>query len=269
MLGDRKKFYIGVDCEGAACVVGTPGKGLADSENYAFACRQAAREADAAARALFDQGAEEVWVWDNHHTGVNFDYDLLDSRCRIVLGSDSGTRFPGIDGDFGGVLFVGYHAREGTRGAVLAHTYSSVTYQYYRVNGVEVGEMEIDAAFAGAAEVPVIFAASDEAGAAQARESFPWAEAVATKRGFSWNSAVSLHPQAACRAIYDGVTAACDRLAEMRPYTFSLPMELSVRFKRMDAANAAALYDRERKPFAFTDAFTRTGVVDRLEDLFC
>ena len=75
------KFYIAVDCEGPACVVGEPGKGLGSGENYRFACLQATREANAAARALFDAGAQEVVVWDAHGTGVNLQYDLLDPRC--------------------------------------------------------------------------------------------------------------------------------------------------------------------------------------------
>ena len=82
-MNRKARFFIGVDCEGAACVVGEPHKGLKDSVNYPFATRQAALEADAAARALFDWGAEEVIVWDNHGSGVNLDYSCLlyTSRC--------------------------------------------------------------------------------------------------------------------------------------------------------------------------------------------
>ena len=47
----EKKYYIAVDCEGVACAVGQSGAGLGNGENYRFACRQAAREAAAAARA--------------------------------------------------------------------------------------------------------------------------------------------------------------------------------------------------------------------------
>lgn len=83
----RQKFYIAVDCEGVACAVGSPGEALGKGENYAFACLQATREADAAAKALFDGGATEVVVWDAHGSGVNLHYDLLDSRCKILLGS--------------------------------------------------------------------------------------------------------------------------------------------------------------------------------------
>ena len=30
------KYYIAVDCEGAACAVGSSGLGLGDGENYRF-----------------------------------------------------------------------------------------------------------------------------------------------------------------------------------------------------------------------------------------
>ena len=162
-------YYIGIDMEGAACVVGTPGEGLSyGSANAAFAAREVLQEANAAARALFDCGAQRVILWDNHGGGVNFDYHQVDPRCEIALGRFH-TRFPGIDESFAGILFIGYHASASTKDAALSHTYSSKTYQYYRINGRDVGEMEIDAAFAGRYGVPVLFASSDEAGAAQAR----------------------------------------------------------------------------------------------------
>ena len=47
-----KKFYVSVDLEGVACVVGNYGQGLGDGKNYAFACAQGSREAAAAAKAL-------------------------------------------------------------------------------------------------------------------------------------------------------------------------------------------------------------------------
>lgn len=262
------RFFIGVDCEGSACVVGEPQKGLKDSKNYPFAARQATLEADAAARALFDCGAKEVIVWDNHGTGVNLDYSLLDPRCKILLGSGCKTRFPGIDGSFDGVLFIGYHAREGTPNAVLAHTYSSLAFQSYRINGMEVGEMEIDGAFAGKHGVPVIFVSSDNKCVSQAKERFPWVETVVTKESLSWNAALSLHPQAAVEAIYNGVQTAYGRLSEMKPFVIEEPLSVEIRHKRLDDAAAAPLYDRNREPFAFVDGFTRAGVLNRIEDLF-
>lgn len=263
-----KKFYIGVDCEGAACVVGEPGVGLGQGEQYRFALRQAAREANAAARALFELGAKTVVIWDNHGSGCNFDYDSLDPRVSIALGSGHRGRFPLLDESFAGVLFIGYHARENTPKAVLAHTYSSRVYQYYKLNGREVGEMEVDAAFAALRKVPVIFCASDDCGIRQAREAFPWAETVVTKKGLSWTSAVSKHPLAVCEEIGEAVSRAALRLEEMKCFSLPSPLQVEIRYKRMEDAARAALTDREGRPFAQADAFTRIGVMNSIEDLF-
>ena len=91
------KFSIGVDCEGVACAVGSPGASLNESRNLSFATKQATREADAAARGLFDAGAEQVIVWDSHNGSLNLDYDELDERCDIAIGVDFETRWPGVD----------------------------------------------------------------------------------------------------------------------------------------------------------------------------
>lgn len=265
---DRKKFFIGVDCEGVACTVGAPGVGLSSSENFAWAQKQATREANAATTALFDMGAEEVIVWDNHHSGVNLDYDQLDERCKILLGSGHKGRFVTIDESFGGVLFIGYHSRENVQDAVLAHTYSSVAYQYYKINGQEVGEIEIDAAFAGEHNVPVIFVSSDDKMIAQANASFPWAETVITKQSLSWSSAVSKHPKTVCTQIYEGVKKAAGRLDTMQPYTFTNPLDVEIRFKRMDNAASATLVDMNGERFTHKDAFTRIGRVRSIRNLF-
>lgn len=261
-----KKYYIGLDMEGVACVVGTPGKGL-EGVNYAFAAHEGLEEANACARALFDSGADEVILWDNHSTGVNLDYERVDPRCRIALGSGFGSRFPAIDDSFAGVIFIGYHAREATRNAVLSHTYSSVTYQDYEVNGVSVGEMEIDAAFAALHHVPPILAVSDLACVRQAKESFPGIRTVATKEGFGWNAAISLSPQAAREAVYKATLDAVAHEKEMRPYSMNGPLQVRIRYKRMDAANSARLFDMNGRPFAFEDAFTRVGTVKDVTEL--
>ncbi|MEJ2199938.1 MAG: M55 family metallopeptidase, partial [Desulfuromonadaceae bacterium] len=130
---------IAVDCDGPACVVGEPGKALSNSRDMVFAREQATRETDAAARALFDCGAKKVVVWDNHGFGANLVFDQLDRRCEVLLGTGFDRRFPFLDETYTGVLMIGYHAMEGTPGAVLAHTYSPGAYRAIRVNGQTVG----------------------------------------------------------------------------------------------------------------------------------
>ena len=262
------KYYIAVDCEGVACAVGSSGVGLGDGENYRFACRQATREADAAARALFDAGADEVIVWDAHGTGINLDYDLLDPRCRILLGAGHKGRLVGLDKTWTAVLFIGYHAMGGTQDAVLAHTFSSKTIQHYKLNGEPAGELAIDAAYAGALGVPVLFCASDNKCVAEAKRTFGPIATVETQRSLSWSSALSRHPAAVCQDIYSTVLQAAKEGPKAAPYTLPSPLSVEIRYPRTDLASHAPLTDIEGKPFAFADAFTRTGVVESVQSLF-
>lgn len=36
---EKKRFMIGVDCEGVACAVGQYGKAIGDGDNYRFAAK--------------------------------------------------------------------------------------------------------------------------------------------------------------------------------------------------------------------------------------
>jgi D-amino peptidase len=235
---------IGVDCDGVACAAGEAGKSLSDAGDFAFARAQATREADAAARALFEAGAQRVVVWDNHGAGNNLSFDRLDARCEIALGAGFARRWPGLDGDFAGVLMVGYHAMEGTPDGVLAHTYMSHAVRQISVNGQAVGEIALDAAVAGELGVPLIFVSSDAAGCEEARRFAPHAEVVATKHGLGAHCAFSQHPAAAAEAIGAGARRAVQRLGEMKPLTFPSPIRVEIRFKRLLQAAKARLRRR-------------------------
>lgn len=259
------KFAIGVDCEGVACAVGSPGASLNSSRNLEFAQLQATREADAAARGLFDAGADQVIVWDNHGGSLNLSYDLLDTRCDIALGVGFEHRWPGVDDSFDGILFVGYHAMDNTIDGVMCHSFSSATYQYMKVNGVEVGEMAIDAAVAGEMGVPVIFAASDDKGAAEAEQFFPGIQTVATKQAKAWNAAVSKHPQRAVEEIFEAAKSAAASCGARTPFSFGSPIELEVRYKRMEGAQAASRGFRGGERI---DPYTVRHRFDRITDYY-
>ena len=259
------KLVVAVDCEGVACAVGSPGGGLGSSHNLEFARLQATREADAAARGLFAAGATQVIVWDNHGGSLNLDYDRLDERCDIALGVGFEHRFPGMDESFTGILLIGYHAMDNTEDAAMAHSFSSATYQYMKINGREVGEMEIDTAMAGERGVPLLFVASDDKGVAEARSFFPAIESVATKQALGWNGAVSKHPKRVVDEIYQTVQQAVPRLSEFEPFRFEEPLTFEIRYKRLDAAQAAS---RGFKGGTRVDPYTVRWELAKLSDYF-
>jgi D-amino peptidase len=259
------KFIVAVDCEGVACTVGSPGGSLNDSRDLEFAKLQATREADAAARGLFAAGAEQVIVWDNHNGSLNLHYELLDERCDIALGVDFPHRFPGLDGSFSGVALIGYHAMDNTVDAVICHTFSSASYQYMKINEEEVGEMAIDGAAAGVHGVPVIFVSSDDKGVAEALNFFLGVETVTTKQAMGWNAAISKHPKRVINEIYAGVQAAVGRLDTLRPFAFDTPMTFEIRFKRIEAAQAAS---RSSSGWERVDPYTVRRTLQSIHDYF-
>ncbi|MBI5724804.1 MAG: M55 family metallopeptidase [Planctomycetes bacterium] len=259
------RFMIATDCEGAACVVGRPGQGLSHPSDYQFACDQITREADAAARALLDSGADEVIVWDNHGWMQNIHYEKLDKRCKIMLGCVDEHRWTGMDKSFAGVLMVGYHSMSGTVGGVLSHSYSSDQYQYIKVNGVEVGEIEIDAAMAGEMGVPLLFVASDQAGVDEAKRFMPHVRTVATKKGFGWHLAVSKHPLQVVDEIYDTVRQAFDGRAKAKPFRFRRPVVIERRYTKIHYADLAMF---EKVGWQRVDAYTVRRKVSKISDCY-
>ena len=260
------KYIVSVDTEGLACVVGAPGGTLNDAKaNYEFACKQGAREADAAARALFDSGATEVVVVDAHGSGVNYHYDLIDKRCDIALGSGSEKRLAAVTEGTAGLLLVGYHAMDNTIDGVIAHSYSSMTYQWMKINGVEVGEIEMDSHYAGSRGVPTIFLSSDDKGVAEAKRFLPWIETVQTKQSLGYNHAISKHPLRVLDDIYAGVKRAVARRGEAKPFQFASPVTMEIRYKRIEGAQARS---RDHSGWERIDAYTIRKSGERLEDLY-
>ncbi len=262
------KYCISVDLEGVACVVGSYGQGLSEgTRNFSLAISQGTREANAAAKALFDSGAEEVVIWDCHGTGVNLDYSAFDPRCKFIIGAGSRVRFPGIDSSYDGVLFIGYHAYD-TPKATLAHVYSSSTFVSHKINGKEIGELQLDAAIAGKRGVKTLFVSSDDICVSQALESFPWIKTVETKKSLAWNSCISKHPDAVCDEIYSQVRKAVEEKEGMKPYMLPTPFELTVSYKRTEYAQGCNLHNTDNTPFEWVDAYTRRGTLNDPEDYF-
>jgi D-amino peptidase len=259
------KYIVAVDMEGVACVVGEANKALGETSNYEYARKQGTRETNAAVKALFDSGAEQVIVWDNHGGRLNLHYDELDERCDLLIGRDVKHRWEVLDETFAGVLLIGYHAMDNTEDAVLCHTFNSRAFTWMKVNDEEVGEMAIDGAVAGEYGVPVIFVASDDKGTAEAKKFMPWIETVTTKTGLGRNTALSKHPNRVVDEIYKGTRKAVERLSEMKPFTFENPLSLKINFKRIEDCENMV---KSNNHWTKLEAFVAERICKKITDQF-
>src|SRR5690606_20426629 len=118
----------------------------------------------------------------------------LDPRVTYIQGAVKPYGMvEGLDSTFDAAIFIGYHARAGTERGFLAHTGSGIVKGLW-IDGVEAGEGDMNAAYAGALGVPVILASGDSAFAAQFRENVPTAQLVVTKTAVTPVSARLRHP---------------------------------------------------------------------------
>lgn len=185
----NKRILLALDLEGVNNVKGVPYEALSKgTDEWKIAKSQGALEINAAADALFHAGAERVDLWDNHGGGHNIDKNDLDPRVTLLDPDLSLPRMYFADA-YDCVCFFGYHAMEGTLGGVLAHTMSSKTVQFYKLNGKYIGEIDMDAYIAASHGKPSVFFAGGDIACSQAKHAVESIVTVTTKREISRNEA--------------------------------------------------------------------------------
>ncbi len=263
-------YLIAVDMEGVHGVVGVPYIGLAcELDDYKVAVDSATKEVNTVIKALYDSGADKVYVWDNHGNLDNLDFNLIDSRAKKVIPkSNNIDRLDFVQGlNIDAVVYIGYHSREGSFNGILAHTYDSSAVQYYKINGKQVGEFDMDAFMAAEHGLTSIFAAGDNVFIEQVLEFNPQVVTALTKTGTGRNSAILRDEKDVLDDIYAGVKQAVKKRIELKKLTF--PCEFEVRFTRMEFAKE--MYDKKIKVVPQAkygeDSHTLVATVNNIQEL--
>lgn len=236
------RVYISVDMEGIAGVVHEDQTNPVDPRcrgEYDRFRRLMTAEANAAIEGALEAGAETVAVNDSHWNMRNLLAEELHEAAELIAGDPKpASMMEGLDDSFQAACFIGYHAMGGTARAVLDHTYTDKVFAV-TLNGRPVGELGINAAYAGTMGVPVVMVSGDAAACAEAKALLPDVVTVAVKEAVSRQAARSLAPAVACRRIR---AAAADAFrAGGRPFVVEAPVTLEVTFTSTVHADMAEL----------------------------
>ena len=136
----------------------------------------------------------------------------------------------GIDKTFDFVFFIGYHAKRGTAGAVMDHTYTESGVYRLRINGKPYGETGINGAVAGYFGVPVILACGDDKLEKEAKQTLGKVVTVTVKFGQGRTSARNIHPEKVRQLIKSAAMEAIQRKKEFKPFIFKSPITLDLDF---------------------------------------
>ena len=232
------KIYILADMEGISGIR-TLDQVKFDSPEYAEGRKLMMDDINAAIDAGYRAGATEVIACDTHGGGGQVKLAEMDPRA-VYETPNGWLLMPSLDASFAGVVLLGHHARAGTLNAFLDHTMSSASWFEYRINGQVVGEIGIEAAYAGHYGVPVIMVSGDAAAAQEAQALLGPVECAVVKWGIRRNRARCLSLPAAHEAIRAAMSRAIDSIGACKPYQPALPATVRLTLYRTDMADEFA-----------------------------
>ncbi len=240
------RVLISVDMEGIAGVTGHedvwPG-----SVPYGRFRRLMTDEANAAVAGAFSGGATSVVVNDSHDGMRNILYEELDPRAELISGYDKALCMVEGVSDAQAAVFIGYHAMAGTARAVLDHTISGAQTHNWYLNGIRVGEAQLNAALCGYFKVPVVAVSGDDKLAAQVQSSLPGTRSIVVKESLHREAARSLPRGEVLSLITSEVTEAVRNYRKIAPIAAVRPATIRVEFSRSGFADLAALLPDARR----------------------
>ena len=217
------KILIAVDIEGISGIANAR-----EYEHFEFGRDWITADTNAAIEGALAGGATQITVSDTHgRHNDNILVDKLHPAARFIRGGKNTPLYfmEGLTEDTDLVLLVGWHDKIGGPG-VLSHTFVHMEVNQMRINGTEVGEVEIAAGLAGDFGVPIGLITGDDVTCEAAKSWFGDIETVCVKRAIDRYAADCLPLEEARSLIRQGAQQAVSRVAEFKPYRFVPPYTL-------------------------------------------
>lgn len=189
-----------------------------------------ALDLNAAIEGVIAAGATEIIVNDSHAGMNNLFPEDVHPEAKLLLGSRKPlSMMQGIDDSYDAAVFVGYHARAGSQYGALSHTYSGQIFEI-KVNGVALGEAQINGGVAGHFGVPLILVTGDQELSAQVKKTNPAIETAIVKYAQTRGATLCLHPEKGQAIIREAAEKALKRRKSIAPIKFKAPIRFDLTF---------------------------------------
>lgn len=224
------KIFISADMEGAS--------GITDRDDLMYGGAEFERgrrfltgDVNAAIQGAFDAGATAVVVNESHGSMRNLLTEDLDPRAELIRGSiKRGCMMEGLDESFAAVFFIGYHSKHGTARGIMNHAMLGKEVQNLYMNGEAVGEIAVNAAYAGQMNVPVALISGDQTAVAEAQALLPNIEGAIVKEGIERFTAKMLHATVAQARIREAAQRASQNIPALKPLKVGSPASMGFEF---------------------------------------
>jgi D-amino peptidase len=232
------KVCIVTDIEGV-CGVVLYEQCIPGNKEYEEARYLLVKEVNAAVEGVLEGGADEVLVWDGHGRQFNFPLEELHLEAQYVLGGFPRSKVINfVDSSFDISFMLGHHAMANTEDAVRDHSFSSARIERITVNGIEMGEIGINALKLGYYDIPVALVTGDDKACAEAGRFLENVETVTVKKGLGRHCAVCLSPKKARQLIKKAACETVRKSGRFKPFRMTPPYTVEVDYLSTDFAEA-------------------------------
>jgi D-amino peptidase len=207
-----------------------PKRELEGQFDYENARSLFAADLNAAINGAFDGGATEVCVNDAHWHMTNIKPQELDPRAELIRGfyTKRAIMTEGLTGDFDAYFQVGMHAMVGKSPGVMNETIFGRELHGLRLNGRDIGEIEMNAAYAGAIGVPFCLVTGDNYACAEAKTLVDSLEAVTVKTAIDRWAARCLSAKVTGAQISQAAKRAVQKCKKIPVYTVREPVTFEI-----------------------------------------
>ncbi|MCM3078322.1 M55 family metallopeptidase [Brevibacillus invocatus] len=234
------KVFISLDMEGISGISEwedvIPGR-----RHYEAGRRLLTQDVNAAIEGALEAGATQIIVNESHGPMNNLLLEELHPAADVIRGFFKPLcMMQGIDDACDAAFFIGYHGKAGAGEAVLNHTLSGVAIHRLVLNGKEVGEAGLNAAIAGAFNVPVVLVTGDSQTAQEVEADIPGVHTVAVKSGITGLSSLAMHPQRARELIRQTAEEALLNRSKVKPIELPKVNTIEIEFTKSQFATAVS-----------------------------
>lgn len=234
------KVYMSVDMEGV-CGIVLRDQLIDTGRQYEEARHLLTMEVNAAVEGALAGGAEEIVVMDAHGGGwfgVNFLMEELHPAAKYYVGYPPiNLRFPFLDDSFDLMFFIGSHAKAGTPEAVRDHSFTSTNTERIMVNGIEMGEIGVDALITGHFNVPVALVTGDDKACKEAKMLLGGIETAVVKFASARHGALNYAPSKAREIIRKAACDAVKRAGDFKPFKLEPPYTMEIDYLSTDVVD--------------------------------
>ncbi|WP_096435174.1 M55 family metallopeptidase [Alteribacter populi] len=248
------KVFISADMEGVAGVVHQEHTHR-DGREHDRARTLMTEEVNAAVEGALEAGATEILINDSHGTMRNLIPELVHNEADYIIGSPKMlAMMQGIDSSYDAAILLGHHARMGQDG-ILNHSFSGKVVQNIKVNGVDYGEIGINAAIAGVFGVPAVLVTGCQHAASEVEQLIPSVETAIVKQTVNRYTSRNLTPVKSQALIKQKMIDALNKKDEITPFVIEGPYVVEISYLHAGFADAAEVLPIVEKVDGVTHRF--------------